>query len=244
MAKHRLEQYKAKLSPAEIAAGMNAAAANARRLWEDANLLLAQSRFPSALSLAALSIEESGKLSILRSLALARDQKELAETWREYRRHTRKNTMWPLLQTFFRGARRLGDFRPLVEDGAEHPYLLDNLKQLGFYTDCLAKRHWSLPEDVIGEDLATGIVRIAELLIPKREVTQREIELWIQHLRPVWKGPMEGMEAAVSTWHRRMCEEGLTLDDPDAMEKFIIDGTGPATQGRASSGEAMDGDEA
>lgn len=244
MAKHRLEQYKAKLSPAEIAAGMNAAAANARRLWEDANLLLAQSRFPSALSLAALSIEESGKLSILRSLALARDQKELAETWREYRRHTRKNTMWPLLQTFFRGARRLGDFRPLVEDGAEHPYLLDNLKQLGFYTDCLAKRHWSLPEDVIGEDLATGIVRIAELLIPEREVTQREIELWIQHLRPVWKGPMEGMEAAVSAWHRRMCEEGLTPDDPDAMERFIIDGMGPATEGRASSGEAMDGDEA
>lgn len=243
MAKHKLEQYKAKLSPSEIAAGMNAAAANARRLCEDAKLLLAQSRFPSALCLAALSIEESGKLSILRSLALARDQKELSETWREYRSHTCKNRMWPLLQMFVQGARRLGDYRPLVEDGAEHPYLLDNLKQLGFYTDCLGKRHWSLPDDVIDEDFATGIVRTAELQIPRNEVTEREIELWIQHLRPVWKGPMERMEAAVAAWHRQMCEEDLTQDDPEAMERFIVHGIGPTTEDGHSSNKAMDSDE-
>ena len=242
MAKHRLDQYKAKLSSAEIAAGMNAAAANARRLCEDAKLLLAQSRFPSALSLAALSIEESGKLSILRSLALARDQKELSETWREYRSHTRKNTMWPFIQMFLQGARRLSDFRPLVEDGAEHPYLLDNLKQLGFYTDCLGKRHWSIPEEVIDEDVASEIVRIAEFQLPKRDVTEREIELWIQHLKPVWKQPMELMEAAVAAWHRQMCEEGLTQDDPEAMERFIVQGIGPGTDDGDSSNKAMDSD--
>jgi AbiV family abortive infection protein len=230
MANQRLDQYKANLSSVEIAAGMNAAATNARRLCEDAKLLLAQSRFPSALSLAALSVEESGKLSILRSLALARDQKELSETWREYRSHTHKNQMWPLLQMFVQGARRLSDFRSLVASGAEHPYILDNLKQLSFYTDCLGKRHWSIPNDVISQDIAEQIVRIAELLLPKREVTEREIELWIQHLKPVWKGSMESMEAAVASWHRQMCEEGLMQDDPNAMERFIVDGIHPPTE--------------
>lgn len=243
MAKHRLDQYKAKLSPAELVAGMNAAAVNARRLCEDAKLLLANSRFPSALSLAALSIEESGKLSILRSLALARSQKEVSEIWREYRSHVRKNTLWPLLQLFQQGARRLGDFRPLLQDGAEHPYLLDNVKQLGFYTDCLGSKHWSMPDEVIDETLATQIVRIAELQVPTREVVEREIELWIQHLDPVWGQSMERMEAGVSAWHRQMCDEGLSQDDPEAMERFIVQGVGAGRKDGGSGSKAIGGDE-
>lgn len=227
MAKRKLDQYKGKLTPAEIADGMNEAAANAKRLHDDAKLLLDNGRYPSALSLAALSIEESGKLSILRSLALARDQKELTQTWREYRSHTRKNTMWPFLQMFLQGARRLGDFRPLVEDGAEHPFLLDNVKQLGFYTDCLGKRHWSIPTEIVDEQLAREILRVAQFLLPKRKVTEREIELWIEHLQPVWKQPMEFMEAAVSAWHKQMCAEGLSSGDHDGMKKFIVQGIGP-----------------
>lgn len=242
MTKHRLDQYKAKLSPPQIAAGMNAAAANARRLFEDARLMLAQSRFPSAFSLAVLSIEESGKLSILRSLALARDQKELADTWREYRSHTRKSAMWPSIELFLKGARCLSDFRPLLQDSAEHPYLLDNLKQLAFYTDCLGRGHWSHPEKVINQSLAANIVHIAELKIPKTEVTEREIELWIHHLSPVWKHPMERMETAVASWYRQMCAEGLTDDDPEAMERFIVDGIPPRTQDEKSSDKARDND--
>lgn len=226
MAKRKLDQYKGKLTPAQIADGMNEAAANAKRLYEDARLLFEHGRHPSALSLAALSIEESGKLSILRSVALARDQKELAETWREYRSHTSKNTMWPFVQMFLQGGRRLGDFRPLVEDKSEHSFLLDNIKQLAFYTDCLGKRHWSVPAEVIDHELAESIVQIARLLLPKREITEREIELWIEYIQTVWKQSMEMMEAAVSAWHRQMCAEGLSSGDPDDMEKFILQGIG------------------
>ena len=243
MPKRRLDQYKGKLNPAQIAAGMNEAAVNAKRLHGDAKLLLDNGRFPSAVSLASLSIEESGKQSILRSLALARDQKELAETWREYRSHARKNTMWPFMQMFLQGARRLSDFRPLVEEGAEHPFLLDNVKQLGFYTDCLGKSHWSVPTDVIDEKLAREIVRIAEFLLPKRGVTEREIELWIEHLQPVWKQPMERMEAGLDAWHRQMCAEGLSDGDPDSIEKFILDGIGPEVDngGPSNKRDADDG---
>src|SRR4030042_1001384 len=131
MAKRKLNQYKSTLTATQIAEGMNAAAANATRLYEDAKLLFESSRSPSALSLSSLSIEESGKLSILRSLALARNQREVEDTWREYRTHTRKNMLWPFLDLVSGGARKLSDFRPLVVDGADHPSLMDNIKQLG-----------------------------------------------------------------------------------------------------------------
>ncbi|MBL7215466.1 MAG: AbiV family abortive infection protein [Phycisphaerae bacterium] len=208
---------------------MNEAITNARRLCKDAKTLLTKSRFPTALSLAALSIEESGKLPILRTLALAQNQKEASKIWREYRTHTRKNTMWPFLQMFLQGARRLSDFRILFDDTSEHPYILDNLKQIGFYTDCLGKRHWSNPDHVIDESIATNIVNIAEILLPKREVTEREIQLWIKYVKPAWMKPMELMEAAVASWHRQMCKEGLLDDNPESMENFIIRGIGTET---------------
>jgi hypothetical protein len=151
--------------------------------------------------------------------------------------------MWLFVQMFRKGARRLGDFRPLFEDGAEHPYLLDNLKQLGFYTDCLGKKHWSMPDDVIDQELAMQIVSIARLQIPKREVTAREIELWIEHVKPVWKGPMERMEAAVAAWHQQMCAEHLIQDHPSTMEEFIVDGIGSPIENGAPSDEGVDGDE-
>lgn len=218
----RLQQYKGELPASQIAAGMNAAAKNAERLCLDARLLLDNGRLPSSVSLAVLSIEESGKLGILRSLPLARDQEELKATWRDYRTHTSKNEMWPLIDLLRQGARRLRDFRPLFIEEADHPTLLNNLKQMALYTDCLGQGHWSIPDEVIDENLARSIVQVAELLVPNREITEREIELWILHMKPVWKERMELMEAAVAEWHRQMCAEGLSDDDPDAMENFIL----------------------
>jgi hypothetical protein len=77
MVKKKLDSYKGKLSADQVAAGINAATKNAKRLSEDAALLFEAGRFPSAVSLAILSIEESGKASILRSLRLPRPVKML-----------------------------------------------------------------------------------------------------------------------------------------------------------------------
>ena len=94
--KKKLNAYRGRLTPAEIATGMNAAAKNARRLSEDAESLLAAGRFPTAASLATLAIEEAGKVSILRELALAQSDAEALEVWRSYRSHSRKNVAWLL----------------------------------------------------------------------------------------------------------------------------------------------------
>lgn len=222
----KLEVYKGPLSSSGIAEGINAASANARRLACDARLLLDAGRYPSAISLAALSIEESGKISILRTIALAATPQELKVEWRRYRSHTSKNVSWILPQLAAQGAKFLSDLRPLFDDESDHPQLLDQLKQLGFYTDCLGeKATWSKPEEAINPDLAITLVHAAEILAPKSTVSEREIELWVEHLGPVWKKSEHLMRLALASWYRSMQAEGLKEAGPNKMEEFVFEAT-------------------
>ncbi|MGH7969677.1 MAG: AbiV family abortive infection protein, partial [Limisphaerales bacterium] len=234
MTKKRLDQFRGRLSAAGIAAGINAARRNAGRLAQDARLLLAQKRFPSACALAVLAIEEAGKASVLREIALARNDDELKDAWREYRSHTSKNRMWPIVEFVLKGARKLEDFAPLFDEDADHPLLLDQVKQISFYTDCLGKAHWSVPEEVIDQALASVLVITGELLGKGDDVSEREIELWIKHLSPVWKHTSEAMEKGVSDWYSSMQAEGLKAPGDNSMRKFILEGLGKNGEQSAS----------
>jgi len=212
----KLGQFTGRLTPKQIADGIHAARDNASRLAADARVLLDLERHPTAAALAILAIEELGKVSILRNLSTASDE-ELGSIWREYRTHTKKNAAWILPQLASQGAKTLGDFRPLFDPSAEHPIVIDQIKQLGFYTDCLANAHWSIPIEVIDAKLASTLVRTAEGLSLGRRVTEREIELWIEHLGPVWNQDMSWMKKAVRNWYEALSREGL-LDDVSLAE--------------------------
>jgi AbiV family abortive infection protein len=222
--KKKLDSYCGKLTPAQIAQGMNAAATNAQRLAEDAAALLEANRFPTAASLAILSIEEAGKTSVLRSLALARTSDEVMDSWKEYRSHTRKNAAWLLPQLLASGARKLDDFKPLFEKDSNHPYILDQVKQLGFYTDCLGKAHWSTPEAVVDEALARMLVGVAKIFAQKAAHTEKEVELWVQHIGAVWKKDPARMKQALVGWYAAMQKSGLMPDGSNEMEEFVYEG--------------------
>ncbi len=224
MTKRKLDSFKGKLSADQVAAGINAAIQNAKRLADDASLLFKAGRFPSAASLAILSIEESGKVSILRSLALAKTNEDIADAWRDYRSHTKKNVSWLLPQLSAQGARKLDDFKSLFEESSDHPYLLDQLKQIAFYTDCLGGAHWSIPQKVIDESLAKMLIHVAELLARNKHVSKTEIELWIKHIGPVWKRDPSWMKQALCNWYREMQDVGLAPAGENEMEKFIKSG--------------------
>jgi AbiV family abortive infection protein len=226
VAKTKLDQFKGRLSPAQITAGINAATQNAKRLFEDALILFNDKRYPSAASLAILSIEESGKVSILRELALAKNDKAVLSAWQAYRSHTKKNVNWLLPQLAARGARRLDDFSPLFDKDAEHPFLLDQIKQLGFYTDCLANAHWSIPVEVVDEPLSKMLVEIAKIFAKNRETTIKEIELWIKHVGPVWMTNAAWMKKALANWYGEMQQLGLAPEGKNAMEEFVRQGFG------------------
>jgi AbiV family abortive infection protein len=184
----KLDAYRGKLSPADIAKGMTAAAFNSCCLANDAATLLAAGRFPTAASLATLAIDEAGKASVLRALALAKSDTEIKEEWKAYRSHTSENVAWLLPTLAAAGARKLDDLRPLFDEQSDHPFVLDQLKQLGFYTDCLGSGHWAIPTEVIDEDLALMLVNVADVLAKGKEVSKHEVQLWIEHIGPVWKG--------------------------------------------------------
>jgi AbiV family abortive infection protein len=224
--KKSLDAYRGLLTPAQVAEGIRAAEANAVRLAKDARLLMEAGSFPTAASIAILAIEEAGKVSILRSLSLARSEVEANATWKEYRSHTRKNAAWLLPQLAAQGANKLEDLRPLFDEGAEHPYLLDRLKQLGFYTDCLGKANWSSPNAAISTEMATALVEIAHLLAGSGNgaCSEREIELWVEHVGPVWRQDTGWMKQALVNWYAAMQEAGLKPKGENAMQQFVRSG--------------------
>ena len=208
--KKRLYSYKGRLDSKKIADGINAARKNALRLLEDAQELFATSRYPTAAALAILSIEESGKEPILRRLAVSTSDDELTTLWKEYRSHTSKSVMWLLPQLYREGARQLDDFRDLFRLDAEHPYLLDQIKQIGLYTDCLGKAHWSEPSAVIDKALAEALIQIAELFVKEGDVEVKEVELWIKHMGKVRGKNLIDQKEALMRWYAEMIELDLT----------------------------------
>ena len=218
--KKHLDSYKGRLSSKQIADGINAARQNALRLIKDSELLFKAGSYPTATALAVLSIEESGKDQILRRLATVISNDELLSLWKEYRSHTSKNIMWILPQLVLEGAQRLDDFRELFNPDAEHPYILEQIKQVSFYTDCLGKAHWSEPSMVIDKELAKMLLQIARVFIKDREMQVKEIELWIKHMSKVEYDDYIGQKEALMHWYAEMVELGLTPKE-SKFEDFV-----------------------
>ena len=131
--------------------------------------------------------------------------------------------MWPFIFEVKSGARRAGDFAKLFDEGAEHPQLLDAVKQVALYTDCVANCQWWIPEKVVKADTTKLIVRAAELMVKRNVVTIEEIELWIAILGPHWNGSDEERAVAVCAWDKEMRRRGLTKGDV-TMEQFLREG--------------------
>jgi AbiV family abortive infection protein len=195
-----LDQYIGRLSPGQAATGIRAAIINARHLLEDAELLFQKRRWERATALAILAIEEIGKVPILREVLLARDDSELRACWRRYRSHTGKNVHWILPQLIVKGARKLEHLRPAYEESSDHGNLLESIKQLAFYSDALGKCRWWVPGETTDEELFEAILEAARVLVKAGDsafTSEKELEIWVKHLRPVWKQNMDLMKKAL-----------------------------------------------
>ena len=66
---------------------------------------------------------------------------------------------------------------------------------------CIRRCNWSLPDKAIDEQLARSLVQIAKILAPEEGAgaltSEAELELWVKHMSPVWKGEMATMKAAL-----------------------------------------------
>ncbi|GAJ78877.1 hypothetical protein JCM18905_4882 [Vibrio sp. JCM 18905] len=216
-----LKQWKNTLNASEIADGMNFAQQNANRLLSDAEKLFELENYPTAYSIAVLAIEEAGKISILRALAVARNGNDVKDAWKAYRTHTKKNVMYVFPYLVANGCTKLRDFGGIYSEKNDFSALLDDLKQVGFYTDCLGNKHWSVPSQVVDKEAAEGILRVASILCKHQTYTQKEIELWVKHIKPVWKSSMPEMQVALKAWFNEMLDEGLAKESDIPFEEFV-----------------------
>jgi len=187
----------------------NGAIENATSLYNDAKLLYDNEKYARAISLAILSIEESGKPSIIRHILLEDDPKEISKLWKSYRRHQDKNSMWIVPELIFKGAKKLEDMKKVVNENSTHFQLLDNLKQLCFYSDVFSKGKMSIPSKVANKDIALSILEIAKLNINNTFNTEETLEIWIKHLKPVWKQDMDKMKQALVNCYSELEEKKL-----------------------------------
>lgn len=205
-------QYNQKLTPEKAAKGIDAANKNSSSLLSDAILLFENKRYERAVALAILAIEESGKSSIIRAILLEDDPKEIKKGWQNYRRHHEKNAFWIVPELVAKGANHIEDLRKTVDKDSDHREVLDNLKQLAFYTDVFSKCKWSIPSDVINKALAEGILHTAKIMAgnPDRIMSsEKELELWIKHIKPVWKKEMSKMKQALINCYQEAENTGL-----------------------------------
>ena len=223
MPKSKLSQYRGDLDAAQIAYGMNAARRNARRLADDAKSLYDLARFPTATALAILSIEESGKVTVLRGLATAPTPELRQQRWRDFRSHRSKNVAWIIPELYLKGARTLESLHLASDPSAEHTALLDQLKQISLYTDCLGAANWSEPDEIVDDALARSMVNTADLLAKGRTVTELEIQLWIQHMRPTYRESLEHQKTSLETWYAAMKENGLWDEECGANRQISLE---------------------
>lgn len=68
------------------------------------------------------------------------------------------------------------------------------------------------------------VIKLAKIFLSKKEVTEKEIELWIKHLGSVWKKDIGWMKQAVENWYHEMQECGLSSKGPNKIRNFIKTG--------------------
>lgn len=220
----RIEHFTGCLSPKMIAEGCNLAMENAARLAKDARCLFDEGSYQSAAALATLSIEESGKVHVLEHLALADDEKEAKALWRRYRKHTDKNIFWSF--SLEKGQGVIDALEKHFSKDIQQPQLLETLKQLSLYTDCVSSGRWispcEIPENSI-KRFAEGLIKIAELHSSIHHRTVRDIEILIECVKPV-KDRKGDIQYAMAEYMRKLQQEGLMPAEIDIDE--ILTGTG------------------
>jgi AbiV family abortive infection protein len=213
--------YAGKLSSAQIANGINAAFANVNRLTEDAILLLEASRYPTATSLAILAIEEYGKVGILREIARTDEADKLKTLWKDYRNHTKKNIVWTIPGLLARGANFCDIAAQVFDKSSDYPKLLDHIKQLGIYTDCLDNMNWSYPANRIDKRMAESIVEIARFYSNAKITTSKEIEIWVKHFKGVPYENSDLVYKALAEYHSGIQNCALSSEKLDDFLNFV-----------------------
>lgn len=155
---------------------------------------------------------------------MAETEADVRDDWHRYRKHLEKSRMTGCLLTVHPGRLQLKDFKNEYMGDNEISKQLDNVKQFGFYTDCIGDGLWISPERKIGKETAGILLALAHVqCCDGKKFLAREIELWRECLSPFRHAPYEKMRIGLLEWHRRMVSEGLRKEDQGFVD-FVVGG--------------------
>jgi AbiV family abortive infection protein len=148
---------------------LNAAHRNAKRLALDAKRLFDAGSYSTAMGLAVLALEEHGKAMLMVQVALHRDAKQKAATWRDFYKH-RPKVFGQLMRERFRQCKTAQDLETAWAATEERvQYVDENLKQAAFYVGVNEAGDVSEPAKAFPKERVEHFVRAAELLTAKND---------------------------------------------------------------------------
>ena len=68
------------------------------------------------------------------------------------------------------------------------------------------------------------LVKIATLLARGHEYTKTEVDLWVEHIGPVWKKEHSLMKQGLVLWYAAMQRNGLAPEGVNDMAQFVGEG--------------------
>lgn len=99
---------------------------------------------------------------------------------------------------------------------------MNNLKQICFYSDVFTRGKLSLPENVVNKETVSSIVKIAKSNITETLISETSLEIWVKHLKPLWKKEMSEMKKALLNCYLELKEKNLIEKGmASKMEEFI-----------------------
>lgn len=179
-------QFSTAITYKEAADGISIAIQNSKELLEDAEILMNNKRYPRAISLSVLAIEEYGKVEKIKELLLSKQM--ASKIWKDLRNHKSKNFYWmfPLLkQMGVNDPELIAEFTSPKGDGAN---FLDQLKQICFYTEAVNNPdkkgcYWWLPSEITNLDVAKFYCQLAKTIVHDDGIlwTEEALKVYAEH---------------------------------------------------------------
>lgn len=171
------KKYNGKLTLKQISEGIYFCIENALNIFGDAYILIKANRFPRALSLLLIAIQEAGKVNILKNMLTisAGEQKRWKEEWQKFRKHEVKNSLGQSIEIS-------SEFQDSPGEAFWQQLLYINyfasarekVRQLGLYIDYIADdKKWWFPNEItkdMVEIVENEVVKILYKLKMEKEI--------------------------------------------------------------------------
>ena len=236
------KRYNGKLTIEQISEGIYFCIENATNIFGDAYILIKANRFPRALSLLLLAIQEAGKVNILKNMTMisTKNQNLWKKEWKNFRKHDAKDSLGHNIKVSSEYNDSPGEafWQLLLCKNNNFSSEREKTRQLGLYTDYFAgDKKWWRPNEInkklvkIAESEATKILYKLQMekkigfFSPKALKIYREefnnfhpeIELNKEYEIEDFGNRIFGLKGPYKKYFRRLIDEGVLNNIPDDL---------------------------